>query len=396
MQGRLGHKGQVLPLIAVSLTALMGFGGVAVDVGYWEYRQQAQQSATDAAAIGGAQQLVRSDCSGPTNAQAAALADATSNGFSNAGNVSVQVNSPPQSGPFANNGCAVSVQITSTHVASFFTNLFGYAPTGATESTQAVAMARAVNGGCVYLLSATQVSDISNAHINAPQCGIIINDTANMSNSTINVADLTYAGAAPNISGATFPEATPVPALPVADPCPEIAGCAYLKNNPPSTSGCGTGGTYNNYALQSGCYQKLTLTGTDTLAPGPYVINGQFHLNGATVSGSGVTIYMTANVQDTNFSGANLTLSSPTSGPTAGVLFYRNPAQSSALDFSTCTSCNFSGLLYFPTTQVNYSNAGGNYTVLIFGNANFSTSSTIDFGTPPVGQTLITQAVLSE
>ena len=32
----------------------MGFAGIAVDVGYLEYRQQAQQTATDAAAVGGA------------------------------------------------------------------------------------------------------------------------------------------------------------------------------------------------------------------------------------------------------------------------------------------------------------------------------------------------------
>ncbi len=394
MRRRRGQTGQVLPLIAVCLTALMGVSGMAVDVGYWEYQQQVQQSATDAAAIGGAQQLVRSNCANPTGAQAAAQADATSNGFANGGNVSVTPHSPPQSGPFANNACAVSVQITSNNVGSYFAKLFGF-PTGVGVSTQAVGMVGANNNGCIYLLSSTQVSDITNAHIYAPQCGIVINDTANMSNSTINVADITYAGTAPNISGAAFPEATPAPALPMADPCPEIAGCAYLKNNPPSTSGCGAGGTFNNTALSHGCYQNLTLTGTDTLGPGLYVINGQFHLNNATVSGSGVTVYMTSNVQDTNFGNANLTLSPPSTGTTAGVLFYRNPAQSSALDFSTCT-CNFSGLLYFPTTQVNYSNAGGNYTLLVFGNANFSTSSTLDFGMPPVGQTLVTQAVLGQ
>ena len=87
------------------------------------------------------------------------------------------------------------------------------------------------------------------------------------------------------------------------------------------------------------------LTGTVTLNPGLYVINGQFHLNGATVTGNGVTIYMTANVSDTNFSNATLTLSPPTTGSTAGVLFYRVPSQTSALDFSTCT-CNLSGLEY--------------------------------------------------
>ena len=394
MQTRMGQRGQVLPLVAVLLTALMGLGGLGVDVGYWEYIQQTQQNATDAGAIAGAQQLVRSGCTDATNAQNAALTDAGTNGFTNAGNVTVQANNPPQSGPFAGNGCAISVQIASAQVPSYFARLFGYS-NGVTESTQAVAMVRANNNACVYLLSAVQMSDISNAHVNAPHCGIVINDTANMSNSTINVASIAYAGATPNISGASFPEATPAPSLPSADPCPEIAGCAYLKNNPPSTSGCGTGGTYNNTTLGPGCYQSLTLTGTDTLSAGLYVINGQFHLNNAMVSGSGVTVYMTANVHDTNFSNAKLTISPPSSGSTTGVLLYRNPAQSSALDFSSCT-CNFSGLLYFPTTQVNYSNAGGNYTVLVFGNVNFSTSSTLDFGTPPVGQTLVTQAVLAQ
>lgn len=394
MRAGLGQKGQVLPLIGLILAALMGFGGMAVDVGYWEYHQQAQQNATDAAVIGGAQQLVRSNCTAGSNAKAAALGDAASNGFPNGGNITVSANSPPISGPFSGNACAVSVQITSQHVASFFANLFGY-PTGVTESTQGVALASASNSGCVYLLSATVVSDITNAHVDAPNCGIVINDTANMSNSTINVASITYSGGAPNISGATFPEATPAPALPAADPCPEIAGCAYLTNNPPSTSGCGAGGTFTNTTLSAGCYQKLTLSGTDTLGSGLYVINGQFHLNNATVTGSGVTIYLTANVQDTNFSNAHLTFSPPTSGNTNGVLLYRNPSQSSALDLSTCT-CNLSGLLYFPTTQVNYSNVGGNYTVLVFGNANFSTSTSLDIGSPPTSGTLVSKAVLAQ
>lgn len=393
MRAGLGHRGQVLPLIGLTIAALMGFGGIAVDVGYWEYYQQAQQNATDAAAIGGAQQLVHSNCTGASNAQSAALADAASNGFPNTGNVTVSANSPPTSGPFSGNHCAIGVNINSSHVSSYFARLFGM--TNVVESTQAVAMSSASNSGCVYLLSATAVSDITNAHVDAPGCGIVINDTANMSNSTINVASITYAGGAPNISGAIFPEATPAPALPAADPCPEIAGCAYLTNNPPSTSGCGAGGNYNNAALGPGCYQSLTLSGTDTLSPGLYVINGQFHVNNATVTGSGVTIYMTSNVQDTNFSNAKLTLSPPTSGNTNGVLLYRNPAQSSALDLSTCT-CNFSGLLYFPKTQVNYSNVGGNYTVLVFGNASFSTSTSLDFGSPPTGSAIVSQAVLSQ
>jgi Putative Flp pilus-assembly TadE/G-like len=390
----MGERGLVLPLLAICLVPVLGFAGISVDVGFLEYRQQAQQSATDAAALGGAQQLVRAGCGSTAAAEAAAYADSASNGFPNGGNVTVTPQNPPQTGPYSGNNCAVSVGITTMQVGTFFSRLFGY-PMGMSESTGAVALVTASNTGCIYLLSTTQQSDFSNSKVDAPQCGIIINDSANMSNSWIDAASIGYAGPGPNISKATFPEATPAPILAVADPCPEIPGCAYLANNPPSTSGCSAGVTFNNVTLSASCYNSLTLTGTDTLSSGLYVINDQFHLNNATVSGSGVTIYMTANVSDTNFSNAHLTLSPPTSGNTTGVLFYRVPTQSSALDLSTCT-CNFSGLLYFPTTQVNYSKLGGNYTVLFFGSANFSASNTTDFGTPPAGQTLITRAALAE
>lgn len=74
---------------------------------------------------------------------------------------------------------------------------------------------------------------------------------------------------------------------------------------------------------------------------------------------------MTNSVSDTNFSNATVTHSPPTIGNTAGVLFYRVPSQTSALDFSTCT-CNLSGLEYFPMSQVNYGNSGGGYSVMVF------------------------------
>ena len=44
---RTNERGQILPLIGISLAVLMGFAGIGVDVGYLEYRQQAQQTATD-------------------------------------------------------------------------------------------------------------------------------------------------------------------------------------------------------------------------------------------------------------------------------------------------------------------------------------------------------------
>jgi hypothetical protein len=374
----------------------MGFAGMAVDLGFLEYNLRQQQSAADGAAVGGAEALLYgTGCPNQTAAQAGAITDAAKNGFTNgAGLVTVVAHNPPATGALTSNNCAVQVQIFSPH-ATFFTKLFGM--TG-NETTQATAMLAGVNSGCIYLLSLTAVSDFSNSHVVAPNCQIYMNasGSSNLSTSSIDAQAISYGGAAPNISGATFAEATPAPAPLIRDPCPNIPGCAYLANNPPSTSTCTAGSNnYSNTTLQPGCYSTLSLSGNITLNPGVYVINGQFHLNGATVVGNGVTFYLTSNVQDTNFSNAILTLSPPTSGNTTGVLMYRNPAQSSALDFSNCT-CTLSGLEYFPTSQVNYSSSGGGYSVLVFGNANFSTSHAIDFANPPLGQTLVKDVVLAE
>src|SRR5579862_3310195 len=100
--------GSVLPLVAVALGILMGFGGIAVDVGFLQYKYQAQQLATDAAATGGAEVLAHSGCTNSNAASTAAGVDAASNGYTNGtGGVKVTIKTPPDSGPYANNSCAV-------------------------------------------------------------------------------------------------------------------------------------------------------------------------------------------------------------------------------------------------------------------------------------------------
>jgi hypothetical protein len=393
------ERGQVLPLIGLALATTMGFGGVAVDVGYWEFQQQAQQSATDAAAIGGAQQLVHSNCTGGANAKAAALADAASNGFPNGGNIVVSANSPPTSGPFSGNACAVSVSITANHVSSFFAKLFG-APNGVTESTQGVATVAASNyGACIYLLSPTVETNMNGANIQGPGCAIDINDTINFNGATVKSPYIGYAGPAPNINGSTFQLATPAPMLPIADPCPGIAGCSYVANNPPSQSNCtsfnGNGWTGT---LSPGCYSNLNLNGANvTFSPGTYVLSSSSNFNGATLNGSGVTFYVPAGASAPNFncdSGAHL--SPPSSGNLAGVLYYQVPSNTNSPNFNG-TQNSYSGLIYAPgATSANFNGSAGNYVVLVFGAANYNGSVAWDFATPAPGQALVKQAVLSQ
>ena len=180
-------------------------------------------------------------------------------------------------------------------------------------------------------------SDITNATLNMPKCGIYLNDSANFSNSTIDAASIFYAGSGNNTSGTTFTQAAPSPSLSVADPCPEIPGCSYLTANPPATTAA-VSGTYSSGQVPSGqCFSSLKLSGSVTLQSGTIIVNGQMNWSNATVSGTGVTVYMSANVSNTNFSNTHINITAPTTRNTANVLFYRPPSQSAAVDFSNCT-----------------------------------------------------------
>ena len=52
-----GERGQILPIVALALVALLGISAFAIDVGYAYYAKRQLQSATDAAALAGAQDL---------------------------------------------------------------------------------------------------------------------------------------------------------------------------------------------------------------------------------------------------------------------------------------------------------------------------------------------------
>ena len=392
-----GQAGQTLPLVALCLMVLMGFGGLAVDVGYWEYQQREQQSATDAAAIGGAQQLVYAGCPSQSAAQTSAYNDSASNGFANGSNVTVTVQNPPATGPYAANNCAVYAQITKQHVTTFFTRLFGWAK-GVTETTSAVGLALASANGCVYLLDRTGAPDFHGAKITAPGCAMLINGSPTFSGGTIDFSDIGYAGS-DTVHGTKFVEASPAPMVPVADPCPEIAGCNYLAQNPPTASSCGpmVGGA----AINPGCYSSISGNGSFTLNPGLYILTGSNSLNGATLTGSGVTIYVTSTGTGIDFHGTKVDLSacttSCTGGAVANVLYYQVPTNTSSINIAGPTG-SYCGLIYAPASNVTYDgNAGSCYSVMVFYDWTLNgTGQGMTFASPPPNQSFIKQAILAQ
>lgn len=390
-------RGQILPLFALALSSLCGFAGLGVDVGYWEYQQESQQNATDAAAVGAAQALLYNSCPSSTAAATAADVDAANNGFSNsaAANTVITVNNPPASGPYAGSSCAVSVQITTSHVHSFFSRLFGFA-NGATISTQAVAALTSAHAGCIYMLQQSQNTNFNGSNVVAPNCTILLNGSANFNGATAEAAMIGEANYAGSNNGGTFTEATPVPMLPVADPCPEIAGCAYLTANPPTTSPCT--GTYNGSGtLAPGCYNNLNMNGvTVTFSGGLYTFAGSSNFNKTSITANNSTIYIPAGAS-TNFNKVDaLTLTAPTTGNYAGVAYYQVKANTGDVNLNGSLT-SVSGLIYTPTAMINYNGSNDVYTVLVAAYANLNGSGGTDFASPSPSQTLVAQqAVLAQ
>lgn len=325
MSDRRGEAGQVLPLVAICLVVLMGFAGMAVDVGYLQYQQRAQQSATDAAAIAGARQLVFTGCPNQATASAAALADASTNGYTNgAGSVTVTPVNAPLSGAFAADPCAVQVQIYSPH-RTFFSKLFGTALIG-DETTQAVATLTTNAAACMYLLDPDATWNVNGGSENASNCAILINGTAAFNGGTVRAQMIGYGGSRPSANGTSFPQASPAPMLRVADPCPQISGCAYLAANPPTIPTpatppptCSPGSLpagFRGGALAPGCYNNPSFTGGSAVVmTGNYtLINPSFTgVPSVTMSGGSSNVFNPSfnGINTVSFSGGNYTITSP-------------------------------------------------------------------------------------
>src|SRR5437762_11250033 len=108
-------RGQTLVVVALLLTMLLGFVGLAVDVAWYELNLIRMQRAADAAALAGVVYLPGN----PTAANNAALEESTQNGYTNgAGGVSV-VSQPD---PIKNKMLGVTIQAT---VQTYFARIFG-------------------------------------------------------------------------------------------------------------------------------------------------------------------------------------------------------------------------------------------------------------------------------
>lgn len=408
------EKGQALYLAAASLVVLIGFLGLGIDMGALRYQKRLQQTAADAGALAGADNLQHNGGAGVTTA---ALAAANSNGFGDTGTycstgcpgsgsigyVTVTVNDPPATGPHsgATTGQYVEVLVTAVHP-TYFMKIFGVTSETVTARAVATNLAGSPVGanGCVYTLGAPTkklagVSTSGSVTVQAPTCGFV--DNGNLvanggANLSVTAGSIGVSGSynPPGSPNATVTP-TPVTGIPAsADPVTTSPPCTSCGTGSPvkiTNGGCvgtcpaGVSCSGGLCSVQPGTYSDICVTGsTVNFGSGTYIITGnamcntgtEFQVNGnSTICNStnadcsgmpgsnngGVTFYMTGS-GSVNIDGTNTTeLTAPTTGTYEGLLFYQDPSDTAAASLSGNNNTFYQGALYFPDAPLAF---GGN------------------------------------
>lgn len=396
--------------VGLSMSAMLGFAGMAVDVSVWYADKRAAQGAADSAAFSAGTDLYAGDTT--TGVQANAKAVAAQYGYTDgAGGVTVTVNTPPTSGSHTSTTGAVEVIVTKSE-SLFFSSFFINA---ASVSGRAVAVAGtngagacvlATNTGSSTSISTADIAITGNATIDASNCGIYANASGSDSlditgNATLLAKNLSVVGNYSVSGGGTLTvtgaKTTGAPVM--ADPYANVAT--------PSPGACAGTNSWNSSAtISPGTYCNgfsVNSTATVTMQPGVYIINGgSFSVNGqAAITGTGVTIVLTGSGSNyataTINGGAGVTLSAPTSGPTSGIVFLqdRSAPTGSASKINGGSTTSITGALYFPSQTLKFSggsSSASSCTQLIaaqisyLGGAYFNNNCTGD-GVTPIGQT---------
>ena len=402
------RRGGVIVYTAILLPALIGFVGLGVDVALWHVTKRQTQIMADAAAIGGALEIMRVETN--PDVTGAAMTDAVRNGFDAVDGDQITINNPPSAGSITVDDDAVEV-IVRVRSPKFLSSVI--------DSEERWISSRAVglgetNNTCLWSLepsapAAIKVAGGSNVEFT---CGVFSNSS--------DAEAITLAGTGSCLTGSEIKVVgdvssgclTPFPetgVTPLSDPLstlppPPSTGCTYSGNTNVTGSSDAT--------LSPGTYCgniSILTTGTVTFNPGIYYMDSA-GINigaGATVVGSGVTIYMAPGGQVSDNisvnSGATVALEAPLSGTYAGILIYQDKDSDPniTLNLTGGAYMDLSGIVYAPNQEVLFSGgsaANSSNSTIISNTISFSGNSNIAEYTPSVRLTnpLLVEARLVE
>ncbi len=362
------------------MPVLLAFVGLAVDVGVLVGQHQQSQNAADAAALAAAGILLNGGST--IDAQNAGIAYGAKNGYLSS-EISVQI--PPNTGPHVGDATYVAVVIQHTQP-TVFMRVFQIG--SVTIGARAVAGFKPVpQNYALVVLDRTQCSAYSQSSgstLTVNGGGVMVNSSCQPSGSlgggsTLNASLINYysAGSWSLSNNATTSVPPASTGLRMSDPLASLAAPT------PGAASPNSGGTAANpstalinsntpVTLYPGTYYgglKITGSGNVTFAPGTYIFaGGGFDYSGSsTISGSGVTFYNTYDPQQPNGAGACgnlsiqgsgvLTLTAPTSGAYANMLFWQDRACTQPMKYAG-SSYTTSGVIYLPAAPLNVSGGG--------------------------------------
>lgn len=399
------ESGQTIILVALSLPLLLGFVGIATDVGALFKDKRTMQTAADAGAIAGALHITDGTWSTAANAAT------TANGYTNGSNGVVVTVPSPATGPswpssnYYHVPNYVEVTITKTEPTIFLT-LFGHP--SVTVLTRAVATNQGAGNGCVFTLGTTG-TDLyvqGSPGITAPTCAFNVNSSSTTAvqetgnGGSIITSSIAVVG---NIGTSGWGDFSPKPvgnAIAASDPladmqfpytctsgasntgcsCPVTTGNTICNNNPvssmPSTCSTITVVKHGTTTLSPGCYDlggTTTIASQDTLSlsNGVYFFtNGTLSVHDGTLDATNVTMIMTGTATIAEQGNPVLDITAPgSSGTFPGILYYQVPLDVQPLTMNGTPSATIEGIFYAPTAAVTMQgNSGGTiYTDFVVG-----------------------------
>jgi Flp pilus assembly protein TadG len=431
-------------ILALSLTSVLGFAGLAVDVGLWYFDKRTAQDAADSAAFTAANTYYdeSQSTSAVTNAKSAAQAVAATYGYVNgSGGVTVTVNNPPASGTHTTNSAAFEVVIKKSE-SLFFSALYLSAVSVNSRAVGLVNTVGSGGGACVlqYLNSSSGYTSIGNgATVTTNVCGFAGNGTGSSSSNTpafqvsggaklVTSSFNLVGGVSANNGGSVSDSgannantggagtADPYGGVTVAAAETEAAAQAPTQSagSCPNTTPTNYASGGSSYTLNPGFYcGGLSIANgvSVTMNPGVYVVvGGTFSLQGGTTTTAtgGVTIvltgsgsnYATANIAN----GVNLYLNAPSTGATAGLAIFADPNSpiSNTSYVEGGANMDVNGAIDMRSQTVNFANGTSNGSactqlvggiIQFAGGAVFSANCT-GYGTKQIGGSSTTIAIV--
>jgi Flp pilus assembly protein TadG len=393
-------------VFSLSLPALLGSAGLAVDFSIYNLKQTKLQSAADQAAVAAAKELT------VVNVKKSAIAEAA-DGF--ARNILTSGNFTVNAEVGAAND---TVKVTITEVwTPFFAQFIG------ADVTPVVARATAKLAGtanvCVLALNGTAAKAVhmdKQARLQATGCGVYSNSSHTQSirldqNSEMKAALVCAVGGVKAKTTAVSPSPTTDCAV-LSDP--------LASRKAPSATGCAA----TNLVLKSGSTVldpgtycggiKVTASATATFRPGTYIIkDGVFEVSGdGSVISNNAAFYLQGEASLLSFTGnSTLEMTGATSGELAGLLFFedRSTSMGRTHRINSANARKLTGTIYLPNGKLridpNTSVAQDSaYTAIIANEVEIDEGPLLvlnsDYGSSnvpvPDGIRLSTQVVLSE